>query len=322
MTFNLFRLIVAVVLVSVSLWRSDPLEVWRVGTAAKVGPILVAVALVFVDRALMAWRWFELLRPIEPRQLPPSGRSCGFSLSARLWAHFSPRALAETPSEPTASHDRGCRGGFARVGRPGPNARRALLLLMALGSLWLARDLTANVGLIVALAVTGGACALTAGLVFSPRVEHLTMRLVARLPWARVRHLGEAAVGATRRYSTYRTSLVLVLLGSLGVQVLRVVQAWYLGLALGMTDPLATYFAFVPLILLIMLLPITINGIGTSQAAFVGLFGAAGTPDAQAFALSVLFVALGIVGNLPGAMLYAMHGHERQRIHRTGSRGR
>ncbi|RPH60075.1 MAG: UPF0104 family protein, partial [Acidobacteria bacterium] len=318
LTFNLFRLLVAVVLVGVSLWRSDPLEVWRVGTAAKVGPILVAVALVFVDRALMAWRWFELLRPIEPRQLPPFGTILRIFFVSTFVGTFLPASIG---GDAVRAYS------LARQGVPPEDSLVSVvldrmlgvlsLLLMALGSLWLARDLAANVGLIVAIAVTGGACALTAGMIFSPRVEHLTMRLVASLPWARVRHLGEAAVGATRRYSTYRTSLVLVLLGSLGVQVLRVVQAWYLGRALGMTDPLSTYFAFVPLILLIMLLPITINGIGTSQAAFVGLFGAAGTPDAQAFALSVLFVALGIVGNLPGAMLYAMHGHERQRIHRT-----
>jgi uncharacterized membrane protein YbhN (UPF0104 family) len=179
------------------------------------------------------------------------------------------------------------------------------LLLMALGSLFLAQDLTASVGLIVALAMTASACVGTAALVFSPRVETLAMGLVERLPWPRVRHLGEAAVSATRRYSTYRASLILVLAASIGVQVLRVVQAWYLGLALGMTQPLAAYFGFIPLILLIMLLPITINGIGTSQAAFVGLFGLVGTPGAQAFALSVLFVALGMVGNLPGAVLYA-----------------
>ena len=68
--------------------------------------------------------------------------------------------------------------------------------------------------------------------------------------------------------------------------------------------PLATYFAFIPLILLVMLLPVTFNGIGTSQAAFVWFFARAGVPAAAAFALSVLFVALGIVGNLPGALLY------------------
>lgn len=69
--------------------------------------------------------------------------------------------------------------------------------------------------------------------------------------------------------------------------------------------PLITYFTFIPLILLVMLLPVSINGIGPSQVAFVWFFGRVGTPDAQAFALSVLFVALGIVGNLPGGLLYA-----------------
>jgi hypothetical protein len=54
-----------------------------------------------------------------------------------------------------------------------------------------------------------------------------------------------------------------------------------------------------------MLLPITVNGIGTSQAAFVWFFARAGVDAAPAFALSVLFVALGVVGNLPGAVLYA-----------------
>jgi hypothetical protein len=66
------------------------------------------------------------------------------------------------------------------------------------------------------------------------------------------------------------------------------------------------YVAFVPLILLIMLLPITVSGIGTSQAGFVWLFGSAGIDPAAAFALSVLFLALGIIGNLPGALLYAI----------------
>ena len=56
---------------------------------------------------------------------------------------------------------------------------------------------------------------------------------------------------------------------------------------------------------MVMLLPVTFNGIGTSQAAFVWFFARAGVDAAPAFALSVLFVALGIVGNLPGGILYA-----------------
>jgi hypothetical protein len=55
-----------------------------------------------------------------------------------------------------------------------------------------------------------------------------------------------------------------------------------------------------------MLLPVTFNGIGTSQVAFVSFFARAHVLAAPALALSVLFVALGIVGNLPGGLLYAV----------------
>ena len=88
--------------------------------------------------------------------------------------------------------------------------------------------------------------------------------------------------------------------------LLRVAQAYCLGRALFIAAPFATYLTFIPLVLLIMLLPFTVNGIGTSQAGFVWFFGRAGVGQADAFALSVLFVALGIVGNLPGGLLYAL----------------
>ena len=319
MTFKVLRLLVAVVLLLVLFWRSDPAEVWRVSTSAKAGPLLVAIALVFVDRALMAWRWFELLRPIEPGRLPPFGRILQIFFVSTFVGTFLPGSIGGDAVRAYSLSRHGVAPEDSLVSVMLDRMLGVLsLLLMALGSLLLARDLAANVGLVLALVFTAAVCALAAGLIFSPWVETLAVGLLARLPWARARRLGEAVVSATRRYSAYRASLMLVLVGSLGVQVLRIIQAWYLGLALGVTQPLTTYFAFVPLILLIMLLPITINGIGTSQAAFVWLFGLAGTPDAQAFALSVLFVALGVVGNLPGAALYAMQGTHRQASARGG----
>jgi hypothetical protein len=57
-------------------------------------------------------------------------------------------------------------------------------------------------------------------------------------------------------------------------------------------------------ILLIMLFPVTVSGLGTGQAAFLWTFGAAGVGRPEAFALSILFIALAIVGNLPGGLLY------------------
>ncbi len=99
--------------------------------------------------------------------------------------------------------------------------------------------------------------------------------------------------------------MTLVLLGSVGVQFLRVIQAWCLGLSVGMTAPFIQYVAFVPLIVLIMQLAPVISGIGAAQGAYKWLFGIGGTAPAPALALSILFVALGFVGVIPGAFLFA-----------------
>jgi uncharacterized membrane protein YbhN (UPF0104 family) len=119
---------------------------------------------------------------------------------------------------------------------------------------------------------------------------------------------------AVREYRHHHGALSAVLTASAGVQVLRVLQAYLLGISLGIPTPVSAYFVVIPLILLIMLLPITVNGIGTSQAAFIWCFGAMGVGRPEAFALSVLFVALGVVGNLPGGLLYATGGLTRQGI--------
>jgi hypothetical protein len=53
-----------------------------------------------------------------------------------------------------------------------------------------------------------------------------------------------------------------------------------------------------------MQVPITVSGLGTSQVGFEVMFARAGVSSASAIALSLLFVGLGVVGNLPGGLLY------------------
>jgi uncharacterized membrane protein YbhN (UPF0104 family) len=112
-------------------------------------------------------------------------------------------------------------------------------------------------------------------------------------------------IDAVRQYARHHGELAGVLVMSVIVQSLRVLQAYALGRSLGISVPLVLYFAFVPVVVLIMQIPIAPSGIGTSQAAFLLLFGAVGVSSPDAVALSILFVALGVVGNLPGAVLYA-----------------
>jgi uncharacterized protein (TIRG00374 family) len=178
------------------------------------------------------------------------------------------------------------------------------ILLLGLVSLAAAPG-QAPPGVWVVMTLGTAACTALAAVIFSARVAAVVASLLDWLPGAALRRLAVKLLDAVREYRFHHGALASVLGASVGVQVLRVLQAWLLGLGLGITAPLAAYFVCIPIILLVMLLPITMNGLGTSQAAFVWCFGAIGVPRAEAFALSVLFVALGIVGNLPGGLLYA-----------------
>ncbi|MEO5820810.1 MAG: lysylphosphatidylglycerol synthase transmembrane domain-containing protein [Vicinamibacteraceae bacterium] len=325
---SVLRLVVALGLTAFILWKSDPALVWRIAAGARPGPLVAAILLVVVDRTLMAWRWLWLLMPFTPAPVPadapaPDGVPARPHVGLGAILHvFFVSSFVGTFLPASVGGDAVRATAMARLGVPMADAVASVfmdrvlgvlgILAMGVVGLWLARDLLGRpellAAILVALAVTAAGCAAVAAAVFSARVAAFLIALLQRLPWARVHAAGSAVVGAVQRYNAHHGLLTVVTLASIGVQVLRVLQAWCLGLALGIDTPLTTYFAFIPIILLVMLLPVTVNGLGTSQVGFVVCFASAGVGKPQAFALSVLFVALGIVGNLPGGVLWTRSG--------------
>ena len=87
--------------------------------------------------------------------------------------------------------------------------------------------------------------------------------------------------------------------------MLRVVQAYLLGQSLGITVPFVYYLVFMPVGLLMFLLPVSVAGFGLPQGVIVWLLTPVGVAEDLSFALSTLMVLTGLAGNLPGAWLYA-----------------
>jgi uncharacterized protein (TIRG00374 family) len=302
------RVLLAVVLTGYLLWISDPARVGEAVAGAAWLPITAAVLLVLVDRALMAYRWFALLYALEAGRRPPLRAVVRIFFVSTFVGTFLPGSIG---GDAVRAYT------LAKLDVPAGDAVASVfmdrmlgvasILLMAIFGLTLARDLAGNRSIAAALLMTGAACGVTLLLIYSSGSARVVAGLISRLPGAAARP-GQKVLDSIRSYAAHHKALTLVLGCSVAVQVLRILQAYLLGQALAIQAPLAAYFAFVPLILLVMLLPITVNGIGTSQAAFVWFFARTGVDAAPAFALSVLFVALGIVGNLPGAVLYAKKG--------------
>ena len=311
---NALRLIAAIALTALMLWLAGPAAVWQAARDAEWRWIAAALALVVLDRALMAYRWVALLRPLPPESRPRLGAIMRIFFVSTYLGTFLPGSVGGDAVRTYALNRLKVPAGdaFASVFLDRLLGIVSLLIMAVLG-LAIAQDLARDPAVLAALVVTALVCAVAAAAIFSRRAAQLGDAVAVRLPWARAQRAASAVVVGLQRYAAERRILALVLAGSIAVQILRVLQAYCLGRALGIALPLTGYFAFLPVILLVMLLPISVNGLGTSQVAFIGLFGRAGVPQAPAFALSVLFLALGVAGNLPGGILYAMQPRAERR---------
>ncbi len=305
---RILRPLVAALLTGYVLYRANPAAVLSAGAQTDLRWIGAAISLVVLDRLLMAYRWIVLLCPIDAADRPPllsvlriffvstfAGTFLPASIGGDIVRAYALSKLRVEPGQAMASVLMDRLLGVVSI------------LVVGAAGLLLARtgDIASTRAISLSLLVGAGLSLSAASVIFSQRAAELAQAIAARMPVPAVRQIGGGLTRATRAYGAHHGELALVLAGSIAVQALRIAQAWCLGKALGIDAPLSLYFGLIPLILLVMLLPVSINGIGTSQMGFVWFFGRAGVPEPQAFALSVLFVALGIVGNLPGGLLYA-----------------
>ena len=302
---RIFRVLVAVILTAAVFYLAHPSDVVRAAAGADLRWLAAAVASVLADRTLMAMRWMDLLAALSPGSRPRFVSVLRIFFVSSFVSNFVPSVAADMYRAYALSrHDVHLAESTASV------LMDRLLGVLSMAIVGLASLLVATApgvgrGVIVSLAAAFAACAIAGLVVFSDRAASGLLHAVAVLPSRTARRVASSLTDAIRRYARHRTELVRVLLMSIVVQAIRVLQAWCLGVALGVDLPLTAYFAIVPVILLIMQVPITINGLGTTQVAFVTLFGASGVGAAPATALSILFLVLGVIGSLPGGVLYA-----------------
>jgi uncharacterized membrane protein YbhN (UPF0104 family) len=263
-------------------------------------PHLIAVlALVALDRAVMVWRWILLLRA--------SGAPVSAGLAARIFlvssfvGSFLPAGLG---------------GDAARawgLSRQTAQVSEALASVVVDRLLGVAALVVFGVAGAVAWApIVGDAWSFAASLavLIGAATGAFWADRLLRALMPDHRHDGPIArrllrlSDAVARYRGRGTVLGTVMVLSLAVQFLRILQAYLLGRGIGLGVPFRYYLLFMPIGLLMLLLPISVSGFGLPQGVIVWLLRPMGVPDEASFALSTLIVLTGLAGNLPGLWLW------------------
>ncbi|HEY7155020.1 MAG TPA: lysylphosphatidylglycerol synthase transmembrane domain-containing protein, partial [Gemmataceae bacterium] len=105
-----------------------------------------------------------------------------------------------------------------------------------------------------------------------------------------------------------RRGLAVVTLLSLVVQLANIVLSWLVGEGLGLPVPLLYYGVLIPLVSILTLLPISLNGMGLREYGTMLLLAPLGVGSAKAVTLSLLLFAVYTAASLIGGAVYLFVG--------------
>jgi glycosyltransferase 2 family protein len=156
----------------------------------------------------------------------------------------------------------------------------------------------------------GALLVLAAIAIFNPRIRavlHLR-QIVDRLPASgQLLRVGRAVVAM----GNHKRHVAVALLLTLALQGLCYVSAFVGSRALGMDGSLLHYLIFIPIGFLIAAIPITPQGFGVMEGAFILFFTGGGltNSDSQAFALALALRLTQLLWALPGGLVPLLGAH-------------
>lgn len=301
---TLFRLAVSAALIAWILRGTDLREVLATFRTADVRYILFAIFLIPLGYISSVSRWQILLRA------QGGDASFGFLMRSLMTGIFFNNFLPSTIGGDAIRAWDTARSGVSRgtaltiimvdrfVGL------LALLLFATIGLLFAGRLTERVPDLAVWVLGVGAAMVAAAVLLFLP----------SRL--AKLKLPGKLAQVASALFAFQGKGRALAgaFFWSLCLQTAVVVNAWVMAKALHVELGLAPFFLIVPLAVFIMMIPVSINGIGVRENLFVFFLAAFGVAEATGLAFAWLEYALLLLQALAGGLVYAIGRDRRDRI--------
>ena len=283
------------------LYTIDLRALWALLLSAKALPVLLLLAILFSQRVLGAYRWWILVRCNHPgvrfREIIRIAFASDFA------GQFLPGAvgmellriigLSRVTADPA--------GAFSSVAmdRLLSLAGLAVLVLAALAAAPATLDADGRLALAGWAFLAG---VVGAGiLVMHPRARAAFEALLPGPIARRVESKLQKIYTSLDAYKGRPVLAIWAMLIAVVFQALRVGIFWAGAVALGIQTPFIYFLVFIPIVILVTLLPISVGGFGVREAAFLYLFGQVGMGAEEAVALSLFVQLIVMTSSIPGA---------------------
>ncbi len=308
----LLRIVLSAGMLAVLLWRVPDFEAGELVPEWAPGSVLwllAAVVLTFGSIVLSAVRWQQVLHALD--------------LPTRLRVLIGPYFAGQFVSNVLPSTIGGDVLRAARVSRiNGAPERTVASVVIERLTGWLVLPVMSFIGLIInrGLLPDHGAAKFAfiintialVGLVlllYLASHQRLLGRYTEHENW--LRFLGSVHLGIAH-LRRHRADAGKVLLAAFAYQAVLVLAAFCAARVIGIDEAgLTAMLAFIPVVLMVQVLPIGISGLGLREAALVIFLSPLGVPEAQAIALGLALYFLNLIVSLVGAPAFAFGGSKR-----------
>jgi len=309
------RLAVSVGLLVVLLSRVDPEELLP---ATRDGTHLMFLALglatTFAGIVASAWRWQRVLVTFDAR--------LGLTVLTRYYlaGQFVGNVLPSTVGGDVVriSHSGRTIGSnetaFASVALERLTGFVALPLISIVGFLFTPSIMTWRRSWL-ALAIDAATLAMLVVILYLAAHPRAAGRYAERDNWTRF--VGAVHVGV-HRLRRRPASVTAILATAVVYQVTVVISVYFAARALDISTPTAALFAFVPVVAIAQVVPVTVGGLGIREGLLVLFLGPFGVNETQAVALGLLWYGMILVISVLGAPAFAAGSKQREGTARLG----
>ncbi len=313
---QLLKVVVSIGLIAFLFYKISPAHLFAQLRNVEPGRLAAATAVFFVSVVLGAYQWHRLLRAGGVDL--PFGKTFEVYFVGIFFNNFLPAGVGGDAMKiydvTKVGHDPHLVLAVTVLDRVIGIAGLCILALVA-SFILLGGPGLENLYLYILIFI--GCVAPVLALVLNRRLSRAVRRLFCRITFWGLggrfdivfRHLGG--------YRKLRPLLAQLTALAMAVQFLRVVTHILTGQALGLSftpTNFLQFFVFVPLLGLLMILPISINGLGVREGAGILLFTQIGFTNGQALLMELITYAIMVVVSFLGGFFFFRRSFERGRL--------
>jgi len=299
-----FRVVVSGILITYLLYKVDIKSIFSSLNSVNLFWLALAFSLIFVGNLISGYRW-QLLLTTQDIHIPLKTLISSL-LVGRFFNNFLPSTIGGDIVRvyDTSKYSKNTAVSMTAILIERLTGFLALLLIAAFALVFGFHTIGDTFLLWVLIGFFSLILLLFLGL-FNATLSRQIRKIFDFRGLSRIKGKIDKVYQALDLYKSKRKDLLVTFLLGFALQVAAVAHYYLIGLALDLNVSILYFFIIIPLILLILLLPVSINGIGVRENAYVLFFAKIGVEGSISIALSWLAFGMILIIGIIGGVIYA-----------------